>query len=83
MRLVMRFTVIFLILTSFLVSSSISLAGGYKSERSGRKGYLKKDRFDSDRTNIYDRNGSRKGYLKKDRFLKRDESYVQHLFFLL
>lgn len=58
--LVMRFTLIFIILTSFLVFSNTSMAGGLKSERSGRTGYLKKDRFDSDRINIYDRNGEKK-----------------------
>jgi len=66
----MRFAFIFFTLLSFLIFASNSFAGDFKSERSGRTGYLKKDRFDPDRTIIYDRDGSRKGYLKQDRFDK-------------
>ena len=66
----MRLTFIFFIILSFLIASNISLAGGYKSKRSGRTGYLKKDRLDTDRTNIYDRSGSIKGYMKQDRLFK-------------
>ena len=69
----MRYKVLILLL-SFLIASNISLAGDFKSKPSGKTGYLKKDRFDSDRINIYDQNGSRKGYMKQDRFLK-DRTY--------
>ena len=65
----MRFTFIFFIILSFLIASNISLAGGYKSKRSGRTGYLKKDLLDKERTNIFNQNGHRKGYLKKDPIL--------------
>jgi hypothetical protein len=46
--LVMRFIIIFLILMPILDSSNISLAGGYKSKRSGQIGYLKKDLLNPD-----------------------------------
>ena len=71
----MRFTFIFFIILSFLIAPNISFAGGYQSKSYGRTGYLKKDRLDPDRTNIYDRNGSRKGYLKQDRLFK-DRTYI-------
>jgi len=66
---------IFFIILSFLIAPNISFAGGYQSKSYGRTGYLKKDRLDPDRTNIYDRNGSRKGYLKQDRLFK-DRTYI-------
>ena len=49
----MRLTLIFIILTSFLIPFNISIAGGFQSDGSGQTGYLKKDRFDEDRINVY------------------------------
>jgi len=71
----MRSKFIFFVILSFLIFPNLILAGGYKSERSGRTGYLKQDRLYPDRTNIYDRNSSRKGYLKQGRLFK-DRTYI-------
>lgn len=73
----MRYSFILVVILSFIFTSNTSFAGEL-SERFGRTGYLKKDRFDEDRTNIFDQDGSRKGYLEQDNFYEDRINIYNH-----